>query len=56
MYDHLVNFISCLGFPITVSIYLLLRFENRILSLEKSIYSLKADLSAVIKCRKGKQK
>lgn len=55
MYEHLIDFISNLGFPITVSIYLLLRFENRISSLEKSICSLRADLSAVIKDRKREQ-
>lgn len=49
MYDQLVNLISGVGFPIAVSIYLLIRFENKIDELVKSIQDLKEDIAAVIK-------
>ncbi|RMC93572.1 YvrJ family protein [Clostridium autoethanogenum] len=54
MYDQLVSLISTVGFPIAVSIYLLIRFENKIDLLVKSVEDLKADISAVIKYQKKK--
>ncbi len=54
MYDHLVSLISTVGFPIAVSIYLLIRFENKIDLLVKSVEDLKEDISAVIKYQKKK--
>ncbi|OAA92711.1 YvrJ family protein [Clostridium coskatii] len=54
MYDQLVSLISTVRFPIAVSIYLLIRFENKIDLLVKSVEDLKADISAVIKYQKKK--
>mgnify|MGYP001498712715 CR=1 FL=1 len=54
MYDQLVSLISTVGFPIAVSIYLLIRFENKIDLLVKSIEDLRADIAAVIKDREKK--
>lgn len=49
MYDQLVSLISSVGFPIAVSIYLLIRFESKIDLLVKSIQDLKVDIADVIK-------
>lgn len=49
MYDQLVSLISDLGFPIAVSIYLLIRFESKIDLLVKSIQDLREDIADVIK-------
>lgn len=54
MYDQLVSLISTVGFPIAVSIYLLISFENKIDVLVKSIEDLRADVSAVIKNQEKK--
>lgn len=54
MYDQLFSLISTVGFPIAVSIYLLIRFENKIDLLVKSIEDLRADISAVIKNQEKK--
>ncbi|ADK16302.1 hypothetical protein CLJU_c32550 [Clostridium ljungdahlii DSM 13528] len=54
MYDQLVSLISTVGFPIAVSIYLLIRFENKIDLLVKSIEDLREDISAVIKNQEKK--
>jgi hypothetical protein len=54
MYDQLVSLISTVGFPIAVSIYLLIRFENKIDLLVKSVEDLKAAISAVIKYQEKK--
>ncbi|GAA0180410.1 hypothetical protein SH2C18_31080 [Clostridium sediminicola] len=44
MYEEITTFISTLGFPISISIYLLVRFEKKIEELNKSI----SDLTIVI--------
>ncbi len=49
MYDQLVSLISSVGFPIAVSVYLLIRFEDKIDLLVQSIQDLRSDKSAVIK-------
>ncbi|MBP2032972.1 hypothetical protein J2Z42_001651 [Clostridium algifaecis] len=54
MYDQLISLISTVGFPIAVSIYLLVRFENKIDAIAKSIQDLRADILAVIKEQKKK--
>lgn len=54
MYDQLVSLISTVGFPIAVSIYLLIRFENKIDLLVQSIQDLREDISAVIKNQERK--
>ena len=48
MYDTFVTLINTVGFPIGVSIYLLVRFEKKIEDLNKSISDLTAAISTVI--------
>ena len=48
MYDALVKLVNTVGFPIGVSIYLLVRFEKKIEDLNKSISDLTVAISAVI--------
>jgi hypothetical protein len=48
MYDALAKLVSTVGFPIGVSIYLLVRFEKKIEDLNKSISDLTAAISTVI--------
>ena len=38
--NNLINLISNIGFPIVISIYLLLRFEQKIEVLERAIQNL----------------
>lgn len=54
MYEQLVNLISEIGFPIAVSIYLLVRLQGRIEVLIKAISSLEEDIAVVIKNQGGK--
>jgi flagellar biogenesis protein FliO len=48
MYDAFVKLVNTVGFPIGVSIYLLVRFEKKIEDLNKSISSLTSAISTVI--------
>ena len=48
MYDVFVKLVNTVGFPIGVSIYLLVRFEKKIEDLNKSIADLTKVISAVI--------
>ncbi|MBZ9609355.1 YvrJ family protein [Clostridium estertheticum] len=48
MYDTLVKLVNTVGFPIGVSIYLLVRFEKKIEDLNKSISDLTIVISTVI--------
>ncbi|WP_298845804.1 YvrJ family protein [Clostridium sp.] len=48
MYDALIKLVNTVGFPIGVSIYLLVRFEKKIEDLNISISSLAVVISAVI--------
>jgi len=48
MYDAFVKLVSTVGFPIGVSIYLLVRFEKKIEDLNKSISYLTVIISTVI--------
>ena len=48
LYDAFVKLVSTVGFPIGVSIYLLVRFEEKIENLNKSISYLTAIISTVI--------
>lgn len=52
MYEEFMDLISSVGFPIAVSIYLLVRFEKKIEVLNKSIQ----DLTVVITTVLGNQK
>lgn len=54
MYDQLINIIGNLGFPIAVSMYLLIRLEGRIDELIKACESLKDDIAVVIKNQQEK--
>ena len=48
LYEAFVKLVSTVGFPIGVSIYLLVRFEEKIENLNKSISYLTAIISTVI--------
>lgn len=48
MYDELVKLISTVGFPISISVYLLVRFENKIEQLNKSISELTSVITTVV--------
>lgn len=48
MYDEFVKLISTVGFPIGVSVYLLVRFEKKIDSLQFSISELTKVITTVI--------
>ncbi|MCB2291433.1 YvrJ family protein [Clostridium sp. CS001] len=48
MYDTFIKLVNTVGFPIGVSIYLLVRFEKKIEDLNKSISELTAAISTVI--------
>lgn len=48
MYEEITNFISTLGFPIGVSVYLLVRFEKKIEDLNVSINELTRVITTVI--------
>lgn len=49
MLDEFVKLINTLGFPITVSLYLLFKINVQIVSLTQSIQDLKKEIAAVIK-------
>ncbi|MBD8026793.1 YvrJ family protein [Ureibacillus sp. Re31] len=44
---QLINLISNIGFPIAVSIYLLLRFEKKIEGLEQTIQKLTTEVELI---------
>jgi len=48
MYDALIKLVNTVGFPIVVSIYLLVRFEKKIEDFNKSISNLAVVISTVI--------
>ena len=48
MYDAFVKLVNTVGFPIGVSIYLLVRFEKKIDNLNKSISELAVIITTVI--------
>ncbi len=48
MYDALVKLVSTVGFPIGVSIYLLVKFEKKIEDLNKSISYLTTVILTII--------
>ena len=48
MYEELVRLTSTVGFPIAVSIYLLVRFEKKIETLNKSITDLTVVITTVV--------
>ena len=48
MYEAFIKLINTVGFPISVSIYLLVRFDKKIEDLNKSISDLTVAISTVI--------
>jgi len=48
MYDQLVQLISTVGFPIAVSVFLLVRLEKKIENINKSVKDLAAEITTVI--------
>jgi flagellar biogenesis protein FliO len=48
MYDTFIKLVNTVGFPIGVSIFLLVRFEKKIEDLNKSISELTVAISTVI--------
>lgn len=44
--EQMLGFIGNLGFPIVVSVYLLVRIENRLENLSKSIHQLAEAVTA----------
>ncbi len=48
MFEELTALVSTVGFPISVSIYLLVRFEKKIEELNKSISELTKVITAVM--------
>lgn len=47
--EQMLGFIANMGFPIVVSVYLLVRIENRLESLTKSIQDLSEAISVLNK-------
>ncbi|MBR9647365.1 YvrJ family protein [Clostridium tyrobutyricum] len=54
MYDQLVNLISALGFPIAVSVYLLISVGTKLDSLINNVQKLEEDISNLIKYQREK--
>ena len=48
MYDAFIKLINTAGFPIGVSIYLMVKFEKKIEELNKSVCDLTVTISTVI--------
>ncbi|APH14302.1 yvrJ family protein [Clostridium sporogenes] len=49
MYDQLIKLISDVGFPIAVSLYLLLRIEKKLDEITKALTSLDKTITSVMK-------
>ncbi|AGK95934.1 YvrJ family protein [Clostridium pasteurianum] len=49
MYDEIVKLINTVGFPIAVSLFLLIKLNGQLDTLIKSIHELKEEIAAVIK-------
>lgn len=49
MYDQLVNLISTVGFPIAVSVYLLVKFEKKLDYIIVLLSEIKEDIAAAKK-------
>lgn len=47
MFDEIVNLISNLGFPIAISLYLLIRIENKLEGLTISINNLSQSINSI---------
>lgn len=49
MYDELIKLVNTVGFPIAVSLFLLIKVNGEIDDLIKSILELKEEIATVIK-------
>jgi len=47
--EQMFGFIANMGFPIVISVYLLVRIENRLESLTKSIHELAEAVASITK-------
>lgn len=47
MFDEIVNLISNLGFPIAISLYLLIRIESKLEGLTISINNLSQSINSI---------
>lgn len=52
MYDQLIKLISDVGFPIAVSLYLLLRIEKKLDEITKALTSLDKTITSAMKQQK----
>ncbi|AJD28011.1 YvrJ family protein [Clostridium botulinum] len=52
MYDQLIKLISDVGFPIAVSLYLLLRIEKKLDEITKALTSLDKTITSAMKQEK----
>ncbi|NFH65840.1 YvrJ family protein [Clostridium botulinum] len=52
MYDQLIKLISDVGFPIAVSLYLLLRIEKKLDEINKALTSLDKTITSTMKQEK----
>ncbi|EPY2272858.1 YvrJ family protein [Clostridium sporogenes] len=55
MYDQLIKLISDVGFPIAVSLYLLLRIEKKLDEITKALTSLDKTITSVMKQQKDEE-
>ncbi len=55
MYDQLIKLISDVGFPIAVSLYLLLRIEKKLDEITKALATLDKTITSVMKQQKDEK-
>ncbi|EJP6472368.1 YvrJ family protein [Clostridium sp. FAM 1755] len=54
MYEQLIKIVSDVGFPIAVSLYLLLRIEKKLDEITKTLTSLDKTITSAMKQEKNK--
>ncbi|MBN3348460.1 YvrJ family protein [Clostridium botulinum] len=54
MYEQLIKIVSDVGFPIAVSLYLLLRIEKKLDEITKALTSLDKTITSTMKQEKDK--
>ncbi|NFE82137.1 YvrJ family protein [Clostridium sporogenes] len=55
MYEQLIKIISDVGFPIAVSLYLLLRIEKKLDEITKALATLDKTITSVMKQQKDEE-
>ncbi|EDU37146.1 YvrJ family protein [Clostridium sporogenes] len=55
MYEQLIKLISDVGFPIAVSLYLLLRIEKKLDEITKALTTLDKTITSVMKQQKDEE-